>query len=366
MAEERAGVTVVVPTYNERDNIPVLLERLEKAFASANRPLDMLVVDDNSPDGTAAYAAELGEDGSRPIRSICRTEERGLSTAVIRGMQEARYDICVCIDADLSHPPEKVPELVDAVENGAPFALGSRYVPGGEMVDWGGLRLVNSVGATLLARPLTRVADPMSGFFCVRRSNVPFEELNPIGYKIALEVIVKMGVTDPREIPITFTDRLHGESKLTLKEQLRYITHLERLYRWKWPLFTQLAEFCAVGGAGMLVDFTVLTLLVELGGVYFGWAQLPAFLAAATFNFFLNDAVTFASDAPRKMGMGARYATFLAACVAGGAVRAGLSIWMYENVGFFETHYLVATFLGIVAGTAVNFAGAKFIAFRDA
>ena len=143
-----AGVTIVVPTYNESENIPVLLERLEAAMTGAGRPFEMLVVDDNSPDGTADLANSLSDD--RPIRAIKRTEERGLATAVIRGLQEANYDLCVCIDADLSHPPESVPALVDAVEGGAPFSLGSRYVEGGATVDWGFLRWVNSVGATLI------------------------------------------------------------------------------------------------------------------------------------------------------------------------------------------------------------------------
>jgi dolichol-phosphate mannosyltransferase len=222
-------VTVVVPTYNERANVPVLYDRLRAALSAAGRPFELLIVDDASPDGTAEVARALGDE----VRVIERTGERGLATAVIRGLREATHDLCVCMDADLSHPPEIVPELVDRVAAGAAFAIGSRYAEGGRTVDWSVLRWVNSYGATLLARPLTRVADPMSGLFCVRRSAVPFGELNPVGYKIALEILVKAGIRRPIEVPITFTDRLHGTSKLSAKEQLAYVRHLARLYRWR-------------------------------------------------------------------------------------------------------------------------------------
>jgi dolichol-phosphate mannosyltransferase len=161
-----------------------------------------------------------------------RKGERGLATAVIRGLQEARHDLCVVMDADLSHPPGAVDALAVAVEEGASFAIGSRYVEGGRTEDWAALRALNSWGATLLARPLSRVRDPMSGFFAVRRSRVPFQDLNPVGYKIALEILVKAGIRDPVEIPIVFTDRLHGESKMGLREQWRYVQHLGRLYGW--------------------------------------------------------------------------------------------------------------------------------------
>jgi dolichol-phosphate mannosyltransferase len=220
------AISVVVPTYNESKNVPVLYERLTAALDAAGRPFQLLVVDDDSSDGTGAVVDALGPNA----RAIVRKGERGLATAVIRGLQDADNDLCVVMDADLSHPPETVPELARKVEEGAPFAIGSRYIDGGRTQDWSALRAVNSWGATILARPLTKVRDPMSGFFAVRRSTIPFGELNPVGYKIALEILVKSGVKEPLEIPIVFTDRLHGESKMTMKEQYRYILHLARLY----------------------------------------------------------------------------------------------------------------------------------------
>jgi len=352
-----APVTVVVPTYNESENFPLLFARIQFALEEEGRPFEVLVVDDNSPDGTADVAQRL----DARVRSFVR-QERGLATAVIFGLQHATHDLCVCIDGDLSHPPEKIPELLGHLERGAPFAIGSRYVAGGETVDWSPLRWLNSWGATLLARPLTKVHDPMSGFFACRRSEVPFAELNPIGYKIGLEILVKSSISAPAEVPITFTDRLHGRSKMTAKEQLAYLTHLFRLYRWKWPIPVALVLFCLVGATGMIVDLTVLTALVEIGGLWFGWARIAGFAAAVSVNFALNDNITFRHKG--KPGLLNRYLRFVFTSTAGLTVNYATSLALFSRVAWFETHYGVAAILGVLAGTLVNFTGARWFAFR--
>ena len=154
--------TVVVPTYNESANLPSLVERVCTALPGA----EIVVVDDASKDGTADVARELSK--KYPVRVVERFDERGLSTAVLRGMDEARTDLCVVMDADLSHPPEAIPKLVQAVQDGADVAVGSRYVPGGDFDEWPLFRRFASKAGTLLARPLTPVRDPMAGFFCLR------------------------------------------------------------------------------------------------------------------------------------------------------------------------------------------------------
>jgi len=232
-------VSIVVPTYREVDNIPVLTERLFAALKRAGMVAELIIVDDDSRDGTQETARKLAE--TYPIRLVTRTQERGLSSAVVRGFQEAKHDILLCMDADLSHPPESVPDVVQPIlENAAEFCIGSRYTKGGTAKeDWGLLRRINSWGATLLARPLTTAKDPMAGFFCLRRSTLERAEaagLNPIGYKIALEIMVKARCRRPAEVPIEFSDRLHGHSKLTLRQQLLYLRHLAGLYRFRWPI----------------------------------------------------------------------------------------------------------------------------------
>ncbi len=223
-----ARVTVVVPTFNERDNLPTLARRI---FAAVDpQHCELLLVDDNSPDGTAELARELSAE--YPIRCHLRTDERGLATAVLAGLREAAGELVVVMDADLSHPPERIPDLLEALRDPQiQMAIGSRFVPGAQIAgDWPRSRHLNSYVARLLARPLTGVKDMMSGFFCVRRSELRLGELRPVGYKIALELIVRHRWTRVAEVPITFADRAAGQTKLNMSEQFRYIRHLVRLY----------------------------------------------------------------------------------------------------------------------------------------
>lgn len=229
-------VSIVVPTYQEAENLRVLIPRVFAALRSAGVEAEMIVVDDNSQDGTERIIAEVA--ASHPVRLITRTNERGLSSAVVRGFDEARHDIFVCMDADLSHPPESLAPVIAPVAAGmSEFCLGSRYAQGGSTADdWGFFRWLNSKVATLMALPLVRVRDPMAGFFCTRREVVDRARaagLNPIGYKIGLEILVKGGCKQVTEIPIRFEDRLHGKSKLTVKQQIHYVRHILRLYRFR-------------------------------------------------------------------------------------------------------------------------------------
>ncbi len=228
-------VSVIVPTYCEADNLPLLIPQIAGALAAAGLHGEILIVDDDSPDATAAVCAELARNHA--VRLLIRKGERGLSSAVLHGMRAAHGAVLVVMDADLSHPPEKIPALVEAIRSGgADFAIGSRYVPGGKTdAAWGWSRRLNSKAATLLARPLTRAHDPLAGFFALRRST--FAERGPydaVGFKIGLELIVKCGCRRITEIPITFRDRHHGASKLTWRARVDYLRHLKRLYAYRW------------------------------------------------------------------------------------------------------------------------------------
>lgn len=252
----REPVSIIVPTYKEALNIPILTRRLFDALGRAGIPGEMIFVDDNSQDGSEKIVAELAAEF--PVRIIVRTNERGLSSAVVRGFREAKHDILLCMDADLSHPPESVPDVIAPIaENRADFCVGSRYVAGGRTKDdWGFLRWLNSMVATLLARPLTPVRDPMAGFFCLRRATLQAAEasgLSPIGYKIALEVMIKSRCRRVEEIPIEFSDRLHGKSKLTFRQQVEYLQHLGRLYRFRYPALAPLLIAAFLGAMAAAV-----------------------------------------------------------------------------------------------------------------
>lgn len=225
-------VSVVVPTFREAENLPVLIPAVARAIAASGLSHEIIIVDDNSRDGSEQVIAELGREHG--ARILVRTRERGLSSAVIHGFSHALGRVLVCMDADLSHPPETVPLLAGAILAGeADFVLGSRYVAGASVESgWSFYRRLNSLVATLLARPLTRLSDPMSGFFALRREAFESADaLDPVGYKIALELLVKARPERCMETPIHFRDRLHGESKLTLKQQLLYVQHVGRLVR---------------------------------------------------------------------------------------------------------------------------------------
>ncbi len=288
-------VTVIVPAYQEAESLPPLLERLAavRGDDTVIEALDVIVVNDESGDGTQAAVDALGLDW---VHVITRTEERGLSSAVLHGLAAAQGDILIVMDADLSHPPEAIPAFVKALQRGADFALGSRYVPGGSTEDgWGVLRWVNSKIATWMARPFTSVKDPMSGFIGIRRDTwSQAVDLDPVGYKIGLELIVKCRCTHVVEVPIHFSTRQLGHSKLTLRVQLEYLQHVIRLLRWKFPGWSSFLPFAAVGASGMGI---YVGLLAVLGACVPDWSTLAqtivAALGAMLWNFVLDRWLAF-------------------------------------------------------------------------
>ena len=196
------GVSIVVPTFQEAANIAALVRRVQTALANEEIAWELLFVDDDSQDGSEAIVAELARQA--PVRmEVRRDPPRDLSLSVIHGMRRARYDRLVVMDADLSHPPERIGALLAALGSDCDFAVGSRYVTGGEIdADWSAWRRLNSRIATLLALPLVRCSDPMSGFFATDRRLLPdLEQLRPIGYKIGLELMVR-GRLRVTEVPI--------------------------------------------------------------------------------------------------------------------------------------------------------------------
>lgn len=224
-------LTVVIPTYHEKDNLAILLPRLFGILRNHALTSEVIVVDDDSRDGTDQLCERLAVGNS--LRLLIRHGERGLATAVVHGLRQAQGEICAVMDADLSHPPEFIPALVEAVRSPAcEMAIGSRYTHGSSIdPNWSWFRRLNSKVALLLARGLTPSSDPMSGFFAIAKSTLGrAADLQPLGYKIALELIVRCECRAIVEIPIAFEDRATGESKLTARQQLLYLRHLARLY----------------------------------------------------------------------------------------------------------------------------------------
>lgn len=231
---------VIVPTYHEAGNLAVLLPRLAKILQSVNISFIIVVVDDNSADGTEEIIERIRAEGV-PVDLIVRKGRRGLSSAVIEGFNHAASaKYLVCMDGDLSHPPESIPEMLRLMETkpASELVVASRYITGGgTCVNWGMRRRVYSQCARLLAFPIVRLNDPLSGFFVIPKTiYARARNLHPMGYKIILELIVKCRCKKIIEIPIHFSSRLHGRSKLTVKQQLLYVLHVARLSLFK--LFT--------------------------------------------------------------------------------------------------------------------------------
>ncbi len=219
-------ISVVVPTYNEAASLPVLARRLASALGA--REWELVVVDDGSPDGTADLAESLAP--ALPVRVVRRTAKAGLSSAVIAGFAVARGDVLVVMDADLSHLPEVVPAVVDALAS-ADLAVGSRYVRGGGTRDWPLRRRVVSRVACLLGNALVPVRDATSGFFALRRSILDGVTLNAIGFKIGFEVIARARWRRVVEVPYVFRDRELGRSKFGTRQVMQYLVQLGQVAR---------------------------------------------------------------------------------------------------------------------------------------
>lgn len=360
---ESAGQTlsIIVPTFREADNIAPLAERIDAALSGTGIEWELLLVDDDSNDGSEAVAAELAR--RLPVRMVTRREApRDLSLAVIEGIRLSRFDRLVVMDADLSHPPERIVDLLAALDGDCDIVIGSRYTSGG-VVDrsWSLYRVLNSRLATWLARPLVRCSDPMAGFFATRRSRLPeLRTLRPMGYKIALELMVR-GHLRVREVPIDFRDRSIGFSKMNWRQQIRFLRHLSRLYNYKFGSLARIPLFSVVGASGLIVDLAFY-LGLQWAGVEHRLARFLSFWPAVSWNWALNRGLTF-SERARQPRVG-QWARFMASSLIGLGVNVGSYALLTSYVEVFDRHRLLAFFCGVGLGSLVNFVVADLYVYR--
>lgn len=267
-------VSIVVPALNEAANLPLLAQRIADALPETR--YEVIIIDDGSTDGTPEVCELLSK--AYPLELYVRPAPyAGLSGAVLEGFARARGHILVVMDADLQHPPERLPALLSALkDNDVEVALGSRYTSGGSTASrWGLFRWINSRVATVLARPFSGgTHDPMSGFFAIRRETFDrARQLTPLGYKIGLELLCKCRVKRVAEVPIHFAERAGGESKLTVKQQFKYLEHLSRLYDFCFPRGSSIAKFVIVTGLAWLVGLGMFLAIL--------WTGAKPMLAAA-------------------------------------------------------------------------------------
>lgn len=363
------SLSLVIPTYNEGRNIVSLVAILSDLLdRSLPEDYELIVVDDNSPDRTWEIARSLMTD--YPHLSVMRREnEKGLSSAVARGWQVARGEILGVIDADLQHPPESILQLLEKMKAGADLAVASRHVEGGGVSEWSLARRFLSRGAQLLGLLILpsvvgRVSDPMSGYFMVRRSAIAGQTLNPMGYKILLEVIGRGDIETIAEVGYVFQERREGESKVTWKQYIEYILHLLKLrsrgrigrLRERFPL-DRFIRFGLVGLSGVFVDMAIFYLLSDPAAL--GWGLTRSKIIAAEMaiinNFLWNDRWTFGDIARGQNRPSQRLKRFLKfnlICLAGLILNVLLLNFFFNVLGIDR---YIANLMAIAVVTIWNF-----------
>ncbi|MBM3232840.1 polyprenol monophosphomannose synthase [Candidatus Pacearchaeota archaeon] len=230
---KRAELSMILPTYNEVDNLDAIVRDIFTEFKKRRIAGEVIIVDDSSPDCTGVIADRICRKNDK-VKVIHRKGKRGLSSAAMEGFNLSKAKFVGLMDSDRSHPTKKIGEMYSRVMEGADLVIGSRYIQGGKIEGWGLRRKVLSSTATLLARPLTRVLDPMTGFFILKKSLLSKSQINSKGFKILLEIIIKSKPARIVEVPITFVDRKKGKSKVSLKEIRFYLSNLLRYYSRKF------------------------------------------------------------------------------------------------------------------------------------
>lgn len=227
-------ISLIIPTYNERENIKELLPLISHLKL---KNLEIIIVDDHSIDGTAEEVKKLIEELPLKINLIQRKGKRDLSLSVLEGFKNAKGEILGVMDADLSHPPILIPKMIEELKN-ADLVIASRKISGSQIKEWPLKRKIFSGLATILAKILTpKISDPLSGFFFFKKEIINEKNLNPIGYKILLEILVKGNYQKVKEIPFIFENRKTGESKLNRQVVLKFLFHFLKLFLWRIKRF---------------------------------------------------------------------------------------------------------------------------------
>lgn len=373
------SLSVIMPTYNESQNI---LEMLRSV--SCNLPSEMeteiVVVDDNSPDGTGQivedYAKNLDQSGLS-IKVVRRPGKQGLSSAILAGIESAKGETIIVMDSDFSHPPETIQKMIEELQNNqCDIVVASRYVKGGSVVGWPFKRRLMSKGATKIAQHGLgiKIKDPMSGFFAFKRHIIKSIKFDAIGYKMLLEILVKTKGTIVKEIPYSFANRKSGSSKLNLSVTIDYVKSVWRLYRYGKPLiekekrtsvrfFSKAARFYTVGASGLLVNYLSSFLFSGvLSNLWYLHATMIGIIFSITSNFFLNKIWTFEDRTFTLRKTVMQYCLFLGFSGMGAILQLGL---VYYLVDLQHLEYTISLFVAVVVASIGNFLLNKKWTFRE-
>jgi dolichol-phosphate mannosyltransferase len=347
-------LAIVVPTYNEVDNVPVIVDRLEVVLAGLD--WELIFVDDDSPDGTARRIREIACHNPH-VRVLQRVGRRGLSSACIEGMLATSAPYVAVIDADLQHDEQLLPEMLRRLQaEPLDIVVGSRYVDGGGVGTWDAQRASMSRWATWLARRLIKadLKDPMSGFFMLRADVLQtcVRDLSAVGYKILLDLFASYpGRLRFTELPYHFRAREAGQSKLDNAVLWEYLLML--IQKWVRPMIpARFIAFSIIGASGVVVHMLVLWVAFKLIGISFLVAQSVAAVVAMTTNFVFNNLFTYSDMRLRGWDLLSGWFSFVAACSVGALANVGVASWIFEA----HSLWVVSALAGILVGAVWNYA----------
>ena len=354
-------LSIIVPTYKEAENLPEFIGAVRKSLKDVE--YEIVIVDDNSPDGTGELAESL-KDLHDNVKVIHRPRKMGSASAFVSGVKVAKGDIIGTLNADFQHPPEYLPAMLKRIDE-VDIVIASRYVKEGRVEGWSFLRQTVSKGAGVLAcifLPRVRcIKDPTSSFFILRRRIVENAQLNPVGFKILLEILVKGSYGEVIELPYTFKKRKAGKSKFTFKDYFVYLRHLLHLMKVSGE-FKRIFKFCIVGASGMGVNEGLLWLLTERMGLFYMISALLSVESTILSKFTLNELWTF-RDLRRRGVMNAlkRMLRFNVVRLIGLTVNLTVLFLLTE---FFGVYYLVSNLIAIVVATIWNYIASLSLVWR--
>lgn len=376
----KAKLSIIVPTYNESQNIVRMLDSIAETL-SPYKGSEIIVVDDNSPDGTAemakSHAKIISTKNKIRIEIISRNGKFGLSSAIIKGVQYASGDFLVIMDSDFSHPPQVIPSIIQALQDSNyDIVIASRYVKGGSIIGWPFKRRLMSKGATKIAQYGLGidVKDPVSGFFAFRRDIISGLKFDAIGYKMLLEILVKTKGARVKEIPYTFTNRRIGASKLDANVMFDYLRAVLRLYRYGKSIrqkerrtsvrfLSKAGRFYTVGASGLLINYIASLLFNTFApNLWFLYSTIIGILISMTSNFFLNKIWTFEDRKFNWKGTGIQLGMFMSFSSLGAIVQLLLVYALVEN---YKMDYPASLILAVAVASVGNFLLNKKWTFKE-
>ncbi len=378
--KSNAQISIIIPTYNESQNIISILKSIASNLPK-NLHTEAIVIDDNSPDGTGKlvedYLKNIKKMADYTIEIIHRKAKDGLGSAILKGIQHAKGDTIVVMDCDFSHPPHIIPKLIESIKKyHFDIVVASRYINGGKIQGWSLKRKTMSKFATLIAKKGLGIdtKDPMSGFFAFKRSIIKGLNIDAIGYKFLLEILVKTRDVTIKEIPYTFQDRKFGSSKVSIRTIFDYYRSVWKLYRYGKPLEKQerrssvkflykAGRFYTVGASGFIVNYMISLLLT--GGISDMWylhANVVGIVASITTNFVLNKTWTFGDRDFTVKKTISQYGKFAMFSSLGALVQLGMVYFLVDSN---DISYPLALILAVMTAAFGNFVLNKKFTFKE-